>query len=76
MMDISVELSVFNNIKYYDEPHTYFIDGKEMTSVTRLINKFKQSLKSYKSIKDLIKNLISKSQFRDKILQIELILLL
>ena len=41
-MDISVELSVFYNIKYYDEPHTYFIDGKEMTSVTRLINKFKQ----------------------------------
>ena len=46
MMDISVELSVFNNIKYYDEPHTYFIDGKEMTSATRLINKFKQAFDS------------------------------
>ena len=26
-MDISVELSVFNNIKYYDKPHEYYIDG-------------------------------------------------
>jgi len=46
MMDISVELSVFNNIKYFDEPHTYFIDGREMTSATRLIGKFKQSFDS------------------------------
>ena len=45
-MDISVELSVFNNIKYFDEPHTYFIDVREMTSATRLIGKFKQSFDS------------------------------
>lgn len=42
MIDIGIELSVFNNIKYYDEPHTYYIDGQEMLSATRLIGKFKQ----------------------------------
>lgn len=42
MMDISVELSVFNNIKYWDEPHKYYIDGKEMNSVTKVIGTFKQ----------------------------------
>ena len=26
-MEIIKELSVFNNIKYYDEPHKYYIDG-------------------------------------------------
>tara|TARA_R110002020_G_scaffold124120_10_gene281012 strand:+ start:1742 stop:2512 length:771 start_codon:yes stop_codon:yes gene_type:complete len=45
-MDISVELSVFNNIKYYDEPHEYYIDGQKMTSATRLIGKFKQEFDS------------------------------
>tara|TARA_R100000664_G_scaffold34130_1_gene54227 strand:+ start:20848 stop:21621 length:774 start_codon:yes stop_codon:yes gene_type:complete len=45
-MDISVELSVFNNIKYYDEPHEYYIDGKKMVSATRLIGKFKQEFDS------------------------------
>ena len=45
-MDISVELSVFNNIKYFDEPHKYFINGNEMTSVTRLIGSFKEGFDS------------------------------
>jgi ATP-dependent exoDNAse (exonuclease V) beta subunit len=45
-MDISVELSVFNNIKYYDKEHKYYIDGKEMVSATRLIGTFKQAFDS------------------------------
>ena len=45
-MDISVELSVFNNIKYFDEPHQYYIDGEEMNSVTRVIGLFKQKFDS------------------------------
>ena len=45
-MDISVELSVFNNIKYFDEPHKYYIDGEEMNSVTRVIGMFKQKFDS------------------------------
>jgi hypothetical protein len=45
-MDISVELSIFNNIKYYDEPHTYYIGDKKMTSATQLISKFKQKFDS------------------------------
>ena len=45
-MNISVELSIFNNIKYYDEPHTYYIGDKKMTSATQLISKFKQKFDS------------------------------
>ena len=45
-MNISVELSIFNNIKYYDEPHTYYIGDKKMTSATQLISKFKQRFDS------------------------------
>ena len=45
-MDISVELSVFNNIKYYDEPHTYYIGGTRMVSATQIIGKFKQEFDS------------------------------
>tara|TARA_R110000824_G_scaffold73220_4_gene186487 strand:+ start:10894 stop:11664 length:771 start_codon:yes stop_codon:yes gene_type:complete len=45
-MDISVELSVFNNIKYYDKPHEYYIDGVGMLSATRLIGRFKQEFDS------------------------------
>ena len=39
-MQILKELSVFNNIKYYDEPHTYYIDGVKSISCTGLIHKF------------------------------------
>lgn len=40
-MDTILELSKFNNIKYFDEPHKYYIDNKELTSVTTFIGKFK-----------------------------------
>jgi len=39
-MDIIKELTVFNHIKYYDEPHIYYIDGKKTISCTGLIHKF------------------------------------
>ncbi len=45
-MEIALELSVFNNIKYYDEPHKYFIDGNPQTSATQFIGKFKPSFDS------------------------------
>lgn len=45
-MDITIELSIFNNIKYYDEPHTYYMGDKKMTSATQLIGKFKQKFDS------------------------------
>ena len=45
-MDITIELRVFNNIKYYDEPHTYYMGDKKMTSATQLISKFKQKFDS------------------------------
>ena len=41
-MKIIRELAKFNHIKYYDKPHKYYIDGKEMVSATTFIGKFKQ----------------------------------
>ncbi len=32
----------FNNINYYDEPHKYYIDNKELISVTTLIHKYQE----------------------------------
>jgi ATP-dependent exoDNAse (exonuclease V) beta subunit len=39
---VILELSKFNHIKYFDEPHKYFNDkGEEYTSATTFIGKFK-----------------------------------
>jgi len=32
----------FNDITFYDEPHKYFLDGKELISVTTLIHKYQE----------------------------------
>lgn len=40
MHKIFKELSVFNDIKYYDEPHKYFINGEKTISCTGFIHKF------------------------------------
>ena len=45
-MEIIKELSVFNNIKYYDEPHTYYIDGEKTISCTGFIHKFEEDVES------------------------------
>ena len=31
-METIRELAKFNHIKYYDDPHLYYIDGEKMTS--------------------------------------------
>lgn len=44
-MDIQIPnklFTAFNDITFYDEPHKYFIDGKELISVTTLIGKYKE----------------------------------
>tara|TARA_R110002020_G_scaffold190204_1_gene389675 strand:+ start:6319 stop:7098 length:780 start_codon:yes stop_codon:yes gene_type:complete len=41
-MHIIKELSVFNNIKFYEKEHTYYIGEEKLTSATSLIGKFKQ----------------------------------
>jgi hypothetical protein len=38
--NIFVELSKFNDIKFYDEPHVYFIKDKQVVSVTGFIGAF------------------------------------
>ena len=45
-MEIAVELSVFNSIKYYDEPHKYYMGETPMTSATQFIGKFKPEFDS------------------------------
>lgn len=40
-MDTILELGKFNNIKYHDKPHKYFIGDKELVSATTFIGKFK-----------------------------------
>ena len=32
--------TAFNNVTFYDEPHKYYIDNKELISVTTLIHKY------------------------------------
>ena len=45
-METIRELAKFNHIKYYDDPHLYYIDGEKMTSATTFIGKFKQKFDS------------------------------
>jgi hypothetical protein len=40
---ISNELfTAFNDVTFYDEPHKYYLDGKELISVTTLIHKYQE----------------------------------
>ena len=46
MMEITRELAKFNHIKFHDKEHKYYLNGKQMSSVTKLIGKFKQPFDS------------------------------
>jgi len=37
--------TTFNDIIYHDEPHKYYVNGKELISVTTLIHKYKEDFK-------------------------------
>ena len=41
-MEITRELAKFNNIKFHDKEHKYYLNGKQMSSVTKLIGNYKQ----------------------------------
>lgn len=45
-MDLLLELNKFDHIKYFDEPHHYYIDGQLITSATTFIGKFKNKFDS------------------------------
>ena len=34
--------TAFNDVTFYDEPHKYYVDGKELVSVTTLIHKYQE----------------------------------
>ena len=40
-MKITKELAKFNHIKFHDEEHKYYMDGKRTDSVTSVIGKYK-----------------------------------
>ena len=47
MITIPLDIhTAFNNVKYYDEPHKYFVDGVQLTSVTQLIHKYENDFDS------------------------------
>lgn len=46
MMNIYKELSKFNKIKYYDEPHKYFIGEQELVSGTAFVGMYKEKFDS------------------------------
>lgn len=41
-MEITRELAKFNNIKFHDKEHVYYLDGKKTRSVTSVIGEYKQ----------------------------------
>ena len=45
-MEITRELAKFNHIKFHDKEHKYYINDKQMTSVTKIIGNFKQAFDS------------------------------
>jgi hypothetical protein len=41
MEDVSAKLfTAFNDVTYHDEPHKYYVDGKQLISVTTLLGKY------------------------------------
>lgn len=34
--------TTFNDVTYYDEPHKYYVDGKELVSVTTIIHRYQE----------------------------------
>jgi len=34
--------TTFNDVTFYDEPHKYYVDGKELISVTTIIHKYQE----------------------------------
>jgi len=47
-MEIYKELAKFKHIKYYDEPHKYYIGEQELTSGTSYLGRFKSAFDSKK----------------------------
>jgi ATP-dependent exoDNAse (exonuclease V) beta subunit len=47
-METILELSKFNNVKYYDGPHKYYIGDQQLTSATKFIGTFKPKFETEK----------------------------
>jgi len=47
-MDTILELDKFSDVKYFDGPHKYYIDGVQLTSATKFIGKFKPKFETEK----------------------------
>ena len=49
-MDTILELAKFNDVKYFDGPHKYYVGNKEYVSATTFIKKFKKEFETQKRI--------------------------
>ncbi len=45
-MEIILELAKFNDVKYFDGPHKYYVGDKEYVSATTFIKKFKKEFET------------------------------
>lgn len=57
--EIFKELNKFNKIKYYDEPHKYYIDEVQFTSCTTLLHQYEEEFdgefwSNYKAIEKIV----------------------
>ena len=45
-METILELAKFNDVKYFDGPHKYYVGNKEYVSATTFIKKFKKEFET------------------------------
>jgi len=60
-MEIFLELAKFNDIKYYDIPHKYYLGDQQLTSVTTIIGKYEEPFDEefwslYKALEEVVLN--------------------
>ena len=65
MFEIFKKLTVFDKVKYYDEPHVYFIGDKQVTSVTTLIHQFENEFEEdFWSDYKAVEKIMGESEFK------------
>jgi len=57
-MDTILELAKFNDVKYFDGPHKYYVGNKEYVSATTFIKKFEKEFENIKNVKQCFTNFI------------------
>ena len=66
MHDIALELAKFSDIIYRDEPHTYHIGEKRLTSVTTLMHRYETFDKMEVSARTALKRGVTQQSLLDE----------